>query len=158
MLTVAQFSVGCLNDAHPPALILPRTEREEPILVGRAGQKRAAVFLSGSYKFRSFQYDTSDRWSGLIFKGITIEMDESTVFDPDFRGAPLGSLVRQDTRLCICAMEEGKFGLDHAKISLIDGIDALPERHSAGFLKWQIVLGKGVEKRVLWAVDVTPRT
>jgi hypothetical protein len=38
--------------------------------------------------------------------------------------------------------------------SLIEGREPMPERHRVDFLRWQIVAGQGIEKRVLRIVDV----
>jgi hypothetical protein len=154
MLSIEEFTCGSLGDAQPLALMLPRTQHEEAILVGHAGQRRVAMFLGSSHRFQCFEYDTNEHWAGLIIKGVAIEVDETAVFDPNYGGSPLGSLVRQDTRLCICASEERSIGRGHATISLMDNLERAPERHRAGFLRWQIVIGRGIEKRVLQVIDV----
>ncbi len=160
MLAVEEFTCGSLNDAEPLALVLPRTKHEEPILVGGTGQKRVAVFIGEKHSFHSFGYDVggNDHWSGLIIKGVAIEVDESTVFDPNLGGSPLGALVRQDTRLFVRAITDGHFDRGHTVTSLIEGLETVQARHPAAFLRWQIVIGKGIEKRVLRTIDVRPGT
>jgi hypothetical protein len=154
MLSVGEFTSGSLSDAHPLALMLPRSQYEEPILVGGDASKRRAVFLGDRHRFQTFQYDRNDNFTGLIVKDVAIELDEETAFDPEIEGTRLGSLVRQGTSLCICASDERSFGRGHTTFPVVDGFAPMPERHRVGFLRWQVVIGQGIEKRVLRIVDV----
>jgi len=156
MLSVDEFTIGSLDEAEPLSLMLPRTKYEERILIGRAGQKRVALFLGPKDAFYAFEYDTNNNYSALIITGVTIEVDEATVFDPDFNNFPAGSLIRQGTSLCVQAVIDNRLQRTRT-MPLIEGLAALPEQYSAGFLRWHIVLGQGIEKRVLQTIDVAPQ-
>ncbi|WAX95746.1 hypothetical protein N7E70_002355 [Aminobacter sp. NyZ550] len=155
MLSVGEFTSGTLSDAHSLALVLPRRKYEEPFLIGRSGDKRVAVFIGENHAFLHFTYDTSDDWSGLIINGVSIEMDETSIFDPDFDTPPLGSIIRQETQLCICAASERGFG--RLPVVLVDQLAPTRERSRVGFLRWQIVIGQDMGRRVLRTVDVSPK-
>lgn len=155
MLSVEEFASGTLSDAEPLALMFLRTAHNHSILVGRKGQKRNAVFIGGDHNFHYFEYDTNDIWSGLIVKRVLIEVDESTFFDASYTGGPLGHLVRQGTSLCVCAVRDRDFGRVHV-VPLMEDLESMPDHHRAGFLRWQIVIGTGAQKRVLRTIDVRP--
>lgn len=155
MLSLEEFTGGPLSVAQPLALMLPHSRYGETFLVGQEDQGRIAVFIGEAHKFESFICDTADNWSGLIINGVAIEVDESTVFDPDRDDEPLGSIVRRGTELCIYVRNQHGFG--GRPIPLIGGLRALPERHRVGFTRWQIVIGERTEKRVLITIDVTSK-
>ncbi|WP_097143304.1 hypothetical protein [Rhizobium subbaraonis] len=148
MLSPDEFTVGTLADAAPLSLILPRTPYEETVLIGRVEQGPAAVFLSGQFAFHFFESSGNTSWKGLIVPNVRIEVDEASLFEPSSGGAILGSVARMDTRLVVRAKRERSFD-GGAAVTLHEGLtDAGDFR--AGFSRWQIAIGNGQEKRVLW--------
>lgn len=154
MLKATEFAVGHLGDASPLSLMLPRTKYEEVILVGNVEGIATAVILSGQHQFLCFAGAGNTNWKGLIIPNVHIEVDETSLFDPDASGTPPGSIVRRDTRLTIHAREERPFGSGTA-VTLQDSLPSA-ERLRAGFTQWQIVVGEGTSKRVLWSTDLVP--
>lgn len=155
MLSVEEFTSGALSDAKPLALMLSRTTPDQLILVGGTDEKRAAVFVGKQHRFAYFTYDVNHRYSGLIIKHITIELDECAIFDPNAHDGPLGSLVRQHTALSIYATTDPNSGRLHY-VPLIEGLEPVSQDYQVGFLRWQIVIGSGAQKRILQTIDVRP--
>ncbi|GGA91249.1 hypothetical protein GCM10011491_19070 [Brucella endophytica] len=147
MLSPNEFTVGTFASATPLSLILPRVKYEETVLVGHIDSVAMAVFLSGSYAFDFFE-SANENWGGLIIPNVRIEVDETDLFNPDQTGASLGTVIRKDTRLIIRARRE-RFSGPSTEITLHDGL-ASAEELRAGFNKWQVVIGEGLSKRVLW--------
>lgn len=144
MLAAHEFTVGTLSDAGPLSLILPRNKYEATVLIGKFKDVPAAVFLENQYAYHFFECADNTSWSGVIIPNVRVEVDETSVSD----SGPLGSLIRKSTTLSIRAKRDGGFD-DGATVVLHDGLaDAGDQR--AGFARWQIVIGEGVDKRVLW--------
>jgi hypothetical protein len=153
MLSANEFLVGSISKASALTLVLPRREHEEAFLVGTSPKGTAAVFLSGTYQFRWMEATGNTHWSGLLIPNVRIEVDETTLFHTDHVHAKPGSLLRKGPQLLIHAVDsERHFGLP-TPIVLEDGL-LDTEEQSAGFSKWQIVIGTGYEKRILYSVHV----
>jgi hypothetical protein len=151
MLSANEFTVGTLADAEPLSLMLPRTEHEATILIGRTDNGPAAVFIGGQHNFHCFQCSDTTNWRGLLIPNVRIEVDETSLFDPQNLSAQPGTVVRTDTRLVVLAKADHSYGM-HSKINLEA---ALPPTHdlSAAFSKWHIVIGQGQYRRVLRAIN-----
>lgn len=150
MISTSEFTVGNASSCTPLALILPRHDSEETLLIGTSKTgKKAALILTGSHQFTWFEADGADRWTGLVFPGVRIEIDETTVFRGDYSRALPGNLVREGTCLYARAKAHAFGGFD----AIVLESDLAPTGDlSAGFAKWQVVLGGGSEKRVLYRV------
>lgn len=144
MLSANEFTVGTLADATPLSLILPRTRYEETILIGTFKNGPAAVFLSERYAFTFFPSADNFSWKGLIIPQVRVEVDETSITE----SASLGAIMRMDTRLVIRAKRDNSFD-DRAVVTLQDGLVST-NKHKAAFVRWHIVIGEGVDKRVLW--------
>lgn len=153
MLSPEEFTVGSLGDAEPRSLMLQRRRPEEAILIGRLEQHRVAVLLSGQQPFIAFPSDGNHNWKGLIIPEIRIEVDPTSLFDPDRHDAPPGSVIRTDNRLVLRARpEQGGYG--EILVTLHGELPA-GAALTAGFTKWQVVIGEGPTKRVLWSTENT---
>ncbi len=150
MLSAKEFTVGTLADAKPLSLMLPRTKHEATVLVGQTENSPAAVFLGGQYNFHSFECSEAINWRGLLIPNVRVEVDETSLFDPQFVSASLGILVRTDTKLIVYAKAEQSY----RRLRVILETD-LPTTHdlAAGFSRWRIVIGEGQDKRVLREID-----
>ena len=158
MLRPEEFAVGSFPeaDADKLTLMLPRRGSEETILIAGAAGGKIAVYL-GQHKYNACPCGDSDAWKGLLIRGVSIELDEASVFDPGHEDPPLGSLVREGTGLGIIAKIVDSHHIDRAEpVVLVGGLPACRDRNSAGFRKWQIILGEDADKRVLASIDVTP--
>lgn len=151
MLSPEEFTVGTFNTAKPGSLVLPRTKYEALSLICEGDGEPTAVFLDGNYSFQSFPSGGADNWKGVVIPDVRIEIDETSLYDPDQNGHALGVVVRQETTLVLRTKGEHSFGRS-IPVVIQSG---LPEsKGSAAFTKWQIVVGHGDEKRVLHEVDL----
>jgi hypothetical protein len=155
MLAPADFSVGSFPEAEGLTLILPRTKYDEPILIADASGEKVAIYL-GKHKYDACPCGDSHGWNGLLIPGVSIELDETSLFDPNHDDALLGMVVREGTGLNIIAKIIDNHHIQRAQpITIVADLPPCRERQSAGFTKWQIVLGVGEEKKVLFRVDAT---
>ncbi|MEA2999556.1 MAG: hypothetical protein QOK17_1389 [Sphingomonadales bacterium] len=157
MLRGAEFTVGSFPeaDANGLTMMLPRRSSDEPILITFAGGEKVAVYL-GQHKYNACPCGDSEARKGLLIAGVEIEVDEGSLFDPEYEDAPPGSVVRADAGLSIVARMADNHNLTRLQpVALVSGLSPCRERSSAGFRKWQVVLGDAEEKRVLFAVDLT---
>ncbi len=153
MISTSEFTVGSASSCAPLSLILPRHDSEEALLIGASSNgKSAALVLNGSQQFTWHQADGEGNAHGLVFAGVRIEIDEKSVFSLEDSQAKPGHLVRKETVLLVRA--KGKTGAANFVVLESDLIST--GTLSAGFTKWQVVLGSGYEKRVLWQVGQGP--
>lgn len=152
MLTPSEFSVGTIGDAIPLTLILPRHEHESVALIGRAIQNRnpAIFFLDDRNKFRWFECADNEHWSGIQIPNVQIEVDETSVFDPEHKWPKPGCVVRHTTQLV--AIPDLSF---HSRVveAVVLVEDLTPSSKKAAFTRWQISLGQGSSKRILHTVS-----
>ena len=148
MLSPSEFTVGKVGIAKPLSLILPTSKYEETLLVGQLNDVPTAVFLSGQHKSMFFEAEGNESWGGLIIPSVRIEIDETSFVDEYSSEAPMLSVTRTDTKLVVAAKAERSFGRQ-IQITLHEGLVSSGEA-KAKFANWQIVLGEGQDKRVLW--------
>lgn len=154
MLAAGEFAVGTLAEAVPGTLVLPRTRYESTFLVGERGGP-AAMFLDGDHQFSSFPSAQAENWRGLLIPGVKLIVDHDSLFDPDDERAPLGCAVRGGSYLAVTAKSGDRYGFrDAIRINLQDDLPESPSALKAGFLHWQLVLGSGLERRVLFEIDL----
>lgn len=154
MLSPNEFTVGHLGAATSGlTLILPRGQYDQTILVTQSYGPPYAIFLREE-SFEGFECTGNDAWGGIIIPNVSIEMDETSIFDPQLLTAPLGTLVRRSTKLEIVTQATGRFR-QAVKTPLIVGLDACPESMAAGFRRWAVYIGDGKTKRELIRVDLT---
>lgn len=149
MLASDEFAVGPFASAAPLSLVLPRTQYEVVALIGTIKGTPAAVLLTGQHAFHCFPTTDSHSWKGLIVPKVRIEVDEASLFDPDY--GSLGAVIRQETVLVIRAKTENSFG-QTTPVTLHSGLPACELK--AGFSQWQVVIGEGLDKRVLWRTPI----
>lgn len=151
MLSASEFTVGSIGQATPLALVLPRHDHEETILIARCESGPAAFFLSERERFKWFESSGNEHWHGLIIPNVRIEVDESSIFDPSRMDERPGTVIRSRDRLVVKAKGLRAFSMLESLI-LEDSLTPTSQEH-AGFLRWQVVIGTGVEKRVLSSVS-----
>ncbi|WP_153066750.1 hypothetical protein [Xanthomonas arboricola] len=150
MISTGEFTVGNASSCAPLSLILPRRDSEEALLIGTSKMgKTAVLILTGSHQFTWFEAEAADRWVGLVFSGVRIEIDETSVFSSEYSRAQAGSLTREGT--CLFARAKAN---ELGGFAVVLESELLPATGplSAGLTRWQVVLGKGSEKRVLHRV------
>ncbi|MCW6027152.1 hypothetical protein K4043_03905 [Stenotrophomonas sp. SRS1] len=154
MISTSEFTVASASSCAALSVILPRHSSEEALLIGTSKLGNTAVLiLTGSHQFTWFEADGANGWIGLVFPAVRIEIDETSVFSADYSRALPGNPVREGTSLYARAKAQGFGGFD----AIVLESDLPPTGDlSAGFAKWQVVLGSGYEKRVLWQIGQSP--
>ncbi|GGF86396.1 hypothetical protein [Mameliella alba] len=149
MLSLNEFTIGNVGSAKPLSLILPSRKYDETILVGRAGEVPTAVFLSGQHHGQLFESLGNTSWGGIIIPNIRVEIDEASAVDVEYAGVSSLFVIRLDTRLVIVAKGEKAFARSNL-VTLHDNL--VPESEfRAAFAGWQIVVGEGSNKRIVWS-------
>lgn len=151
MLSPEEFNVGSFKAAPPGSLVLPRNKYEFVALICEGDGAPVAVFLSGEHAFQSFPSGDADNWKGLVVPNVRIEADESSLYDPDLNGHAPGVLVREETKLVVRSKAEHSFG---RSVPVVIKSGLAEGKGSAGFTRWQVVIGQGEEKRVLHKIDL----
>lgn len=161
MLTPSECFAGPISAAKDMTLVQPRTRHEHRCLIVASDGEPFAVCLDDLAqrgRFRAFQCKENDAWKGLHIPGVRIELDESSLFDAERHDTPLGSMVRSDDRLAIQVLLDGRFDSSSRSLTILDGLPPCAPHLSACFLKWQIVIGNGDDKRVLLEVDASAKS
>ena len=157
MLRLTEFTVDTLPAAKPLSLVLARTRYEGNFLVAGTAEKPTAIKLDGDHAFACWPSSDASNWSGLIVLSVAIEVDPSSIVDTNAGSAPLGALSRRGESLCLYSMVNNGFRLSQV-VPVLDGVlPPVGKDQSVAFARWQIVLGEGLDKRVLWTVDVMPK-
>jgi hypothetical protein len=155
VLTAAEFSVGCIGEALGLTLVLPRHKHEHTVLITHAPGYPAAVSLDGSSLFASFDCTGNTAWQGVLIPSVAIEVDERSVFDPDYEQAPLGTVIRAGTELMIVARPTNAIPRS-VRLALQAELPPCGEGMAAGFSRWRVVIGDEPDKRELKAIEVKP--
>lgn len=151
MLQAHEFTAGNLLDARGLTLMLPRDEYEQSLLIAEHGDLTMVAILKGPYRFRAFKRDaSSNQWRGLLIPDIRIEIDETSVFQPQ-GSAPLGSLLRSDSDLRLMTRRDDEQFGRAGSIVLLTNLPTCGDGQSVGFTSWQIVLGEGRNRRILYS-------
>lgn len=153
MLAVDEFIPGTLSNAEPLTLVLPRDQHESVVLVVSGEGTKTAVVLDADSQFTSFDCADNTAWAGLMIPRVRIELDEASVFLPHRRGEPLGAMIRWGATLTIVC--KGDWASQRSHVVVADGLLPAEQDQQAGFLRWQVVLGEGAEKRVLHQMVVS---
>jgi len=150
VISTDEFHVASASSCTPLSLLLPRSHLDEPLLIGTSNNgKSACLMLSGPHQFSWFESEGADRWFGLAYPSVRIEMDETSVFSPDYTQSALGNLIRKGTSLAVCAKSREFRGQDFVMVE--NNLPSTGEA-SVGFTRWQVVLGHGHDKKVLFEI------
>lgn len=148
MLSPDEFFSGYTGNTKPLSLILPIRNYDAPILIGKVDNDPIGVILGGSNKSTYFKCEESSLLGGLIIPDVRVEVDETSIFDAGRIDPPALSVVRMDRVLSIVAKAYSNL---HSWENVVLHDDLPKARdYTAGFKAWQVVLGNGSEKRVLW--------
>lgn len=151
MLSPFEFTVGNIGAAKPLSLLLTSNSQKMALLVGQYQGKAAAVFLLGEYQAHFLQSEGNENIDGLIVPNVNIEIDETSFIDTYRTEIPLLSVIRTDTQLVIAAKSEHS-PFSPRSIVLYDNLASVGTKKAA-FTKWQVVLGEGANKRILWTAN-----
>lgn len=157
MLKPAECFVASLGKAEPMSFVIPTASFAHRALVFEADDRKLALFVDGPEDFRFHFLLCEDRWSGLHIPGVSIELDPASIFDTNGQWAPLGSLTRHGENLVVQSrFLDGRAGPFGTSLEMMTGLPVGETHSKACFLRWQIVLGEGDEKRVLHTVNASP--
>ena len=157
MIDPSECFAGLLSAAKPMSLVLPTSNDGNRFLIATHNGMPHAICLDELHqlgRFHSFPCnDDHNFWGGLHIPGIRIELDEASLNEAQGRFVPRGAMLRTEDRLELRVQLERHQNVSVAFIIVADGLPACAPNQSACFLKWQVVIGKGQDKRVLWQVD-----
>lgn len=148
MLSAREFITGSAGDATPLTLVLPRHAQEIVMLVGGSADRPVALCLSGSHCFHSFLAVNNRHWFGILISGVRVEVDEASIGGSNYGQSLAGTVIRKDSRLLVQPA-----GYNDPAVVLEEGLPATIDG-AASFSRWQVVLGAGVDKRVLHTVSL----
>jgi hypothetical protein len=152
MLTPEEFTVGPIGDVTQLTLVLPIDTYGHACLITPAPGKPTALVVDQKDTFAFFASEGNMAWNGLRIPNISIEIDETSVFDVTGRYPPLGTLVRKTNSLDVVARPD--FGRPVSSfVRILANLPAGDAKMEAGFKRWQIVVGEGWAKRVLMTFD-----
>lgn len=158
MIEPSECFAAPISLATGMTLVLPRADYEHRCLIVMSEGKPVAICLDELHQvghFYAIQCEGNDSWNGLHLPGVRIELDETSLVEAQGRYVPKGAMIRVDDKLAIRVRLEGPYSATISSIAIADGLPHCAPHQSACFLKWQIVLGEGEEKRVLAALDAT---
>jgi hypothetical protein len=96
--------------------------------------------------------DRTEDWGGLIIPSVSIVADHTTLTREIGRA---GVLVRLKDKLSLSALPPSRQSFGHViRVDLVTNLRICGEGQQAGFLHWQITIGLGIERRVLFDVDL----
>lgn len=155
MLLPDEFTVGQLGDAVPLTLMLPRSEYEYHFLIGGSPDEPVAICLSEGHRYEAFQSAGNDAHKGLLIPNVRIEVDPSSVLDPNSHDVPLGAIIRRGTNLGVMAKLGGQGFYSGQVAILVSGLPEAREGYAVGFRRWAITLGADQSHRNLFEVNLS---
>lgn len=161
MIDPSECFAAPISAAQEMTLVLPRGDYEHRCLIVMSEGKPVVVCLDELHqlgRFFAFECDGQNSWNGLHIPGVRIELDEASLSEAQGHFIPRGTMERSEDKLSLRVQFERRFHSSASSITILDGLRTCAAYQSACFLKWQIVLGVGEEKRVLATVDATPIT
>lgn len=150
MLSAELFTVGPLGAATVGSLVWPRDEYSPPFLIGQREGAAMAVALNGNDAFHAFPIAGSSNRRGTIVPQVRLEIDVTSAVNLNKRDYATGQVIRNGKRLAlVCRLGHGY----SSGFFWIDIRDDLPDvgEDNAAFERWNVVLGRGQEKQVLFA-------
>lgn len=154
MLKPSQCFVGPVSEGEEMAMLFPRDDDGERMLLFTLNGTKMGVMLESG--FLTFEREGNTAWKGVHVPNVHIEIDPRGLSATQGFRSPLGSMVRQNSSLSINGRRS--HGGSTIAVPLLADLPPCTGEYAATFLRWQIVLGEGIEKQVLHQVDVTPKT
>ena len=154
MLSSEEMRVDYVGKAEGLTLVVPVGKHDDWFLVTTADATPAAIFLDGDHRFVAIDCADNTNYKGLLIPNVRIEVDETSVYDTVGNYAPPGMVVRQNDGLFV-ATSADRMRMRSDLFALQRGLAASGVNLSAGFSKWQIVLGNDPHQRVLKTIDLT---
>ncbi|AUX76487.1 hypothetical protein [Sinorhizobium fredii] len=152
MLSISEFAVGDVAEAAVCSLILPRSERQRPGLVGMVDDTPFFVFLSHEHNYGACKKSVRLRNPGIVVPNVQIEVDERSIGEYDPWQTRAGAFVIDDGKAGVLAGDPQTPGLARFVVNVLD---VAKSEITAAFSRWQIVVGSAQDRRVLLTIDTT---
>ncbi|MDC7745815.1 hypothetical protein [Rhizobium binxianense] len=153
MLSISDILVGDVAEAPLSSLILPRSTREQPGLIGKVEDVPFFVFLSAKNNFGAFKQSLKPRNPGIIIPNVSVEVDESSVGEYDAWDTRAGSFVFEGGTAGVLAGDARTEGMGRFVVNIAN---VTRSEVSASFSRWQLVTGSGYDRKVLLSIDARP--
>ena len=157
MLKPSECFAAPISAATATTLVLPRYEFDYCGLIVMRDEVPFSICLNdvrGMPRFTAFNCNDNYHWRGLHIPGVEVELDETSLYNVDGFGAPLGSMTRQADKLMISVSLSDQYQRQPRVIPIFESLPPCAPNETACFMKWQIVLGDGENKRILHEVNV----
>ncbi|MCC8968928.1 hypothetical protein [Bradyrhizobium brasilense] len=151
MLSPHEFSVGHIGATTGLTLVLPADRYDHLLLVTTAHDEPTAIFLDDRHQFEAFGCEGNTNYKGILVPNVQVEVDETSAFDVSRNWAEIGCLVRKDDGLFMSTLVERRLGRNRL-IALQRSLAVCEANSAIGFMRWQIVIGEGTNKRTLRTV------
>ena len=148
LLSPNEFIVGSIKDAKPLSLFLSENENSK-ILIGYVGEVEMAVFICGEYQGKCFECSNNLSWQGVIIPNVRIEIDETSWVSHQENNTSIMAVIRIGDKLVVKAQKDDPYGR-FCQVELHHNLPSCSD-YTARFMKWQVALGDGQDKRVLWS-------
>ena len=154
MLNPDECFADSLDMAEPLSLLLPTTNYNHRALIVSSDHEKFAVFIDGPPDFRFRFMECDNRWVGVHVPNVRIELDPSSIVFIDSQWPPLGSLTRHGGNLILQSSRlDNRMTGFGAALVIMSGLPEGDNHEKACFSRWQVVIGQGIEKRVLHSID-----
>ncbi len=134
------------------SLYMPADPNGHPYLVATVEGKPMAVGLAGDEKFYFWPIEKGPDENGFIVPDIKIGVDTGGASEQSHMSTT-GSIVRKGDKLGILARPGGGMS-QKIFIQLCDELPVGSQEVKIAFSKWEISLGEGTDKQVLFKFDL----
>lgn len=153
MLSPEEMRMDYVGKAEGLTLVVPVGRYGDWFLVTTADATPAAIFLEGDQRFVAIDCSDNTNYKGLLIPNVRIEVDETSVYDTVSNYPPPGMVVRHNDGLFVAASAD-RMGMRSDLFAVQRGLAASGVNLSAGFSKWQIVLGSAPHQRIFKTIDL----
>ncbi len=145
-----------LGDAKELSVLMPTNKWGFPFLLVPSGETVLAVSLGGEQKFACFDAKGNTAYRGLLITGVELVLDPDSAFDFSRLDGRPGVLVRDGAFLAMNLFPEGMMRIAQL-VPLFAGLPAGSSGLQIGFNHWQVTIGQGVDRQVLFDMDLVPK-
>lgn len=154
MLALSEFFAGTIADAPFGSLILPTSKYDRQGIIASQNGLPFFVILGDDHRFQGFPSVDNTSHKGVIVPNVAVEVDEASIGQLDSWDTPLGSIICAGGEIGIRVAAVGNMSAGRFVAKLAE---APSTSISASFSKWRIVLGAGMDKRILLSIDTNVR-
>jgi len=138
-----------VSEVRAPGILLQVGKYGAPFLVAGDKGDLQAIFLDGSYKFRSFKLAKAENWSGLAVEDIEFDLDLESGLNVSGYGRSPGSMLRSGSLLSIAAIADDAFGRT-IDIPILTNLPGGSDNERTAFYSWRAFVMVGDHQRIVW--------